>query len=165
MRAMVYGLLCAAFAICGQGLSSTAKPDPASQLKWAKGIADDFWRAVFAFQAEQAAGLLSPELSKSLVTQEWSGAGEGHRLLDLPAGEWLGKRLPRGPDVIVAFDSQELSPEGSEVVFRGHLMGKAGDEEVNANFTMRLVRESAGGKWCIRFLLVTDGKKADGKGP
>lgn len=70
--------------------------------------------------------------------------------------------LPRevGPDVSATVGSGELAPDRSEVVFRGKLSGKGPrGERVAADFTMRVVREGGGGKWSIRFLLVTDRDK------
>ena len=164
MRALKFGLLCAVLAVCGPGFARGAKPDTTAEVKWAKGIADDFWRAVFAGQEEQAAGLLSPGLSKSLVEYDISGAGEKTQVLAWPAGRWLAMNLPQGPGASFAFDSQELSPDRAEVVFRGHLAGKDMiGEKVASNFLMRIARERAGGTWCIRFLLVTKRMKTNGK--
>jgi hypothetical protein len=158
MQVCRYGLLFVLLVACVSGVAPANKPEVAPEVKWARGIADDFWRALLNGQARQAGGLLSSELANSLVTYEWSGPGEKARLMSLPAHQWLTDRIPAGPSVSVVFVSEELSPDRAEVVFRGQLGGKYQDKPVAADFTMRVAKES-GGKWAIRFLLVTDRKE------
>jgi hypothetical protein len=149
---------------CLSAAAPTDKPEPTAESKWARGVADDFWRAQLCDQNEQAAALLSPELAKSLVTDDWSGAGKDFHRFVRPAQYWLSRQLPDGLGVVVTFEAEESSPDRSEVVFRGRLAGKdVRDKLVAADFTMRVARESASGKWSIRFLLVTDHKEPQGK--
>ncbi len=76
MRASRCGLLGGLLVGCLIGSASGAKPEPAPEVKWVKGIADDFWKALLNNKEEQAAGLLSPELAKAVVTYErWGGVG------------------------------------------------------------------------------------------
>jgi hypothetical protein len=141
MRTMKRGALWTALAACCLGLAPAARPAPAAEVRWARGVAEDFFRAVFAWESEQAAGLLSPELSK---------------VLDLPHGTWIRQfGLPWGPGERVSFESHELSPDRSEVAFRGRLWGKDEGKPVSADFKMRVAREGPGGKWCVRYLSIT----------
>ncbi|VTR91568.1 unnamed protein product [Gemmata massiliana] len=130
--------------------------DPTAEEKWAKGIAEDYWRALRAGQGEQAAALLSPELAQSLLNREPLFANG-------PLPKWpTFNTLPgvSGPEVTASNSAQELAPDRSEVVLRGKLSGKnARGERVAAEFTMRVAREKDGGKWSIRYLLVTDRDK------
>jgi hypothetical protein len=68
--------------------------DPQAEAKWVKGIADDFWKAFLNDHQEQAAALLSPELTKTLTTLEYPPIGANWRPLekapDEPSGRWLG---------------------------------------------------------------------------
>lgn len=165
MRRVRGMIVCGAVAMCCLPTAPAADRDVPPELKWARGIADDFWQAALGGQPEQAAGLLSPELARCLVSQEWSGAGPKDRLLDLPPDRWLARHLPAGREVSVKFESQELSPDRAEVVLRGRLSGKdLQGEPVATDFTMRVARAASGRAWCIRFLLVTKRKEPDGKG-
>jgi hypothetical protein len=166
MRSATVGLFFSAAGLCLFSSAAAANPEPAPEVKWSKGIADNFWKAVLTGQAEQAAGLLSPELSKSLVTHQWVGSGAAERVVDFPASKWLRQSLPEGPEVIVTFDAEELAPDKTEVVFRGRLTGKTlGAKRLSSDFTMRVARESAAGKWSIRLILVTERKDGENKLP
>jgi hypothetical protein len=137
----------------------------AAEIKWARGVADDFWLAVLAGQTKPAAALLSPELAKSLATFETIGAGEGYRLSEWPADRWLSENLPTGPDVTVTLDAGEVSADRTEVLFRGRLTGKSRRGTVlEADVTMRVAKETATGKWAVRFLLVADRREQGGGG-
>ena len=160
MSRATWTILCGAVATGCLAMAPAANRGVASEVKWARGISDDFWRAVLGGQPKQAAGLLSPELARCLVSQEWSGAGPKDRLLDLPADRWLASHLPDGPAVSVKVVSEDLSPDRAEVVFRGRLSGKdLRGERVANDFTMRVARVASGRPWCIRFLLVTKPKR------
>src|SRR5262245_16035555 len=102
MRTVKSGMCVAALAACCLAVAPAAKPDLTPEEKWTRRIADDFWRALASGQAEQAAGLLSPTLSRSLVAREWSGHGDNARLLDLPPGKWLASHLPVR-DLVVSY--------------------------------------------------------------
>jgi hypothetical protein len=71
-----------------------------------------------------------------------------------------------GPGVAITTDSVSLAPDRSEVLLKGGLNGtNRQDEKVAADFTMRIAREARGGKWSIRYLLITERKQASGKKP
>jgi hypothetical protein len=158
MRARWRALGCCAYLVCSFALAAGAEPGPVSEVQWAKGIAEDYWRALRTGKREQAAALLSPELVRSLIEYERRTRGN-------PKPEWPYFSLPGfvGPDVSVLFDTQDLAPDRAEVVFRGKLAGKEYGETIAADFTMRVAREGTGGRWSIRFLLVADHKEAADK--
>ena len=149
-KIVISGLL--AFCLTGLVVNGEPKSDP--DLKWARGIADDFWKAALSDNGEQAAGLLSPELFKILSHDGWApssvGAGEGVKML-------VGQYVNAGASL--TFNQEEVAPDRSEVIFRGSLSAKNDTgEKVAANFKMRIAREGVGGKWSIRYLLITDQK-------
>jgi len=127
------------------------------EAKWASGIADDFWKAFLDDREQQAAGLLSPELSKSLTTFE-QDAGANWRPLEMPASAALGRMSRQcGRGASVKTDAIVASPQHNEVVLKGYLTGKSGVDEKRtlSDFTMRIAQEGPGGRWSIRYLLIT----------
>src|SRR5690349_7911457 len=100
MQAVRIGLLSAAVIVGFAGPVGGA--DPTAEEKWAKGIAEDYWRALRAGKAEQAAALLSLELAQSLLNREPVFGND-------PRPKWpTAYTLPGhdGPDVTVSFDAQ-----------------------------------------------------------
>src|SRR5262249_581312 len=93
MTRVRWTVFCSAAALWCLSSAPAAKPDSAPEVNWARGIADDFWRSIFAGRSELAAGLLSPGLAKSLVTEQWYGDADSRRVRDLPASHWLGSHL------------------------------------------------------------------------
>ena len=165
MRAVRYALLWSAAAAGFAGCGPAGAPGPEAQ--WARGVADDFWKAFLNDREEQAAALLSPELAKTLATWEYPGVGANWRPVEKPADVAL-HRLARGfgPGVSVTTESVGVAPDRGEVVLKGSLTGTNRlDEKTAADFTMRVAREGVGGKWGIRYLLITERKQAPGKGP
>ena len=137
------------------------KPEAAPEVKWARGIADDFWRAMADGKEEQAAALLSPELTKSLT--DFASATLVFQRKDTPWSpqKWLAWYLPTGESVSVSFDSADLSPDRNEVVLRGRLTGEAPHQPFKgADLTMRVSKDAAG-KWSIRYVLATARTGAD----
>jgi hypothetical protein len=132
---------------------------PTPELTWARGIADDFWEAMLNQEAEQAAGLLSRELARALITyQQWGGVTSEFKEVSPPA--CLTRIASQyGPETSITFNAADVAPNQSEVVFRGALTGKDRQgETVAAEFTMRVAQEEGGGRWCIRFFLVKERK-------
>jgi hypothetical protein len=156
MRVSSCVLLCGLFVVCVPGPAPCAAEDRTPETEWARGIVTDFWDAVRNQQAEQAAGLLSPELTRALVTYEPAFPGAERKEVAPPA--YLCVLRDRyGPETSISFVSTEVAPDKSEVVIRGALAGKNRDgKEVKADFKMRVAREGSGGKWGIRFILVND---------
>jgi hypothetical protein len=55
-----------------------------------------------------------------------------------------------------------MSLDRGECVIKGTLSGKnREDEEIVADYTMRVVREGGQGKWGIRYLLISDRKSSE----
>jgi len=122
--------------------------------RWARGIADDFWQALLNDKSEQAAGLLSPELARQLVRIEHYGSVGSGQYIEETAGTYLHS-YARGyrEATTVTFESSDVSPDRSEVVFRGTLGGRDFNEDkVQGRFTMRIAKEGTGGRWSIRFI-------------
>jgi hypothetical protein len=166
MQANRFGFLCGMLVLVAFGSPLGAKPETGPEIKWAKGIADDFWKAFTASNSKQAAGLFSPELSKAVVSYDgFDRVGGDARLIETSPGMYVnGLANKYGPKVTVSFDMEELAPDRSEVIFRGKLSGmNYYEEKVDADFTMRIAKEGTGAKWSIRYLLITDRKEAKDK--
>jgi hypothetical protein len=96
-------------------------------------------------KADQAAALLTPELSKLLTLR---GQPYGSTVSE------LGKEYPavdRGRPIITA---EEMAPSRDEVRFRGTLEG----EGESRDFTLGVVREKDSGKWRVAFYRVGESK-------
>jgi hypothetical protein len=139
-----FSLFCL-FAFYPALLAADAKKEDSADLKWARGIAKDFWEAYLNGDGE-AGGLLSPELSKSLTIGD-SSADRELLLLTLPY---------RHSAVVVV--SEEIAPDRNELILRETLSGKKtiGEEtfeqmKVTADYTLRIAKESGGGRWSIRY--------------
>ncbi len=143
MKWFPFVFCCCLLLIGGESTAAEPKGKAARELKWAKGIADDFWDAMLGEDSgAAAAGLLSPELRQTLQKDK-----DGEIKL-LSAIQWectylFGKKLKAD------FTSQELAPDKKEAVFKGTLSEKA---VVKADFTLRVAKEGGSGKWSIRFI-------------
>lgn len=101
---------------------------------WARGIVKDFFHS--AFDRDGAGvGLLSPELAKS---HAW--LFEGGRLVCCNAFHIV---------------SEEVSPNGSEVIIKGNVKGgfvqDRYSDSFHGTFVLRVAKES-GGRWSIRYV-------------
>jgi hypothetical protein len=141
-------------------LAGTAPPKAgeeekrADELKWAKGITLDFF-AVAGRSRADAEGLLSPELSKAV-----SERGFWTFLDELFKHNWNEPKIT----------TEEMAPNGNEVILKGTLKRTEYDIERNedntvrsrrektleADFTLRIVRESADGVWRIRYVRIKE---------
>jgi hypothetical protein len=117
----------------------------AARVKWAKGVLADFLDSAFAGDLITASALFSPEFVQ--------GAKE-----DGPNGlsNFLAKRLWGSFNTFKVI-SEEMDPDGGEVVLKGELLGKSR----NADFKARVAREGVGGKWSIRYFVVKERKEPD----
>jgi hypothetical protein len=113
----------------------------AARVKWAKGILADFWDLAGTADWRQVEGLVSPDLARA-------NPRTGARVVDL-AQEAL---LIRSKYDSYKVTSEEMDPDGSEVVFTGELVGKGR----RADFKARVAREAAGGTWGIRLFVVKE---------
>lgn len=136
--------------------AANARDSVPPELKWAKSIADDFWKALIDGEPYEAAGLLSPELTQSYSAQA----------LDKGAGSYLAYVIERNHGIkSVSISSAKMAPDRSEAIFRGMVTGE-NDPEVKHDFMMRVAKEG-GGRWSIRFLRIKHhqekAKKSSGK--
>src|SRR5436305_12824089 len=93
-------------------------------------------------------GLLSSEMSKFEQDKEHWGLSVTSRI-------YLGYT---GFDI----SKEEVSPDGSEVIFYGSLKASR-EENPDADITIRVAKESAGGRWSIRFIKLKPRKQDKGK--
>jgi hypothetical protein len=172
-------------ALCWLVLFGVAVPASAdekvhkAEMKWARGVADDFWEALLNTKdyylgpgippapegVAQAAALLSPEFSEALTSYEWDG--KQTRKLQPPAYlRAIAKKYIC--EASVAFTSAEMAPGGGEVIFQGVVSGTDPDEKkVRQVFKMRVAKVARSGKWGIRYLRLKDrkGEAPTKKGP
>jgi hypothetical protein len=160
MRVVVGVVFCIPL-VCSADIPPPRPVGVAAEVKWARGVAEDFWAACRSDHPEQAAGLMSPELARAVQTHDFSLPGDKQ----VTPGEYLRQRaelVGYGVGAEVRFDAEELAPDRSEVVFRGRVTGVARwVERVTNRFVMRVAKEP-GGRWSVRYLLVTR-EKAEGE--
>jgi hypothetical protein len=106
-----------------------------AEVKWARSAATDFLEAVTTGQEETAWGLLAPELARSVRAKN----------TDYHLNSAGCYRDPR-------ITSEEVSPNGNEVVFVGVLR----DGSASATFRLRVVRDGKDCIWRVRFLSIKD---------
>ena len=133
---------------CTPCLAADDKQAAAAELKWARGIADHFWEAVFDSDSDIAAGLMSSQLG--LLVHRRAGVTEEY--ITQMVSYYIGK----GNTASVV--SQTLAPGGGEAIFKGVLTGRDDDGKITrtADYVMRIAREAPGGKWSIRYIRVKD---------
>jgi predicted amidohydrolase YtcJ len=112
-----------------------------AEMKWAKEIVLDFFVAAKASFDEQAVSLLASELKKSIPPESF--------------GTWIHNRFRLYNIDSWSVNSEEMSPEKDEVLFRGTFRGLQGE----APFSVRVVKEKDGGKWRIVFYAVGEWKR------
>jgi hypothetical protein len=134
------------FVLCSYEQTPERAAD-AAKIKWAKGIAADFWEAAIDGQFKAAEGLLSPEFITAIKGREQRNSLEGHL-------NWL-THFPNWEDVTYSPVSAEIAPDGSEVTCKGILTIKP----TKAECTMRIAKEGSTGKWSIRYLHVRTPKE------
>lgn len=108
--------------------------DSQAEVAWARGIVKDFFHS--AFDRDGAGvGLMSPELAKS---HAW--LFDGGQLVCCNAFHIV---------------SEEVSPNGSEVIFKGNVkggwVGVRSIMEFHGTFVLRVAKES-GGRWSVRYV-------------
>jgi len=126
----------------------------AEELKWARGIAMDFFAVAGRSRAE-AEGLLSPEFFKAVSEQrDWTFFGE------LDKHDWNDPKIT----------TEEMAPNGNEVILKGTLKRteyviernednterSRREKTLEADFTVRIVRESPDGVWRIRYVRIRE---------
>ncbi len=126
-------------------ITKSTVPDKAkAELKWAKGIVEDFFTTGSGPEYKQAVTLMSGELKKTVNPEDLV-----YNRLYEKAGTWT-------------FSSEELSPDGMEAVFRGTVLGKKGSyENHDATFVARVLKDKDSGAWRIHLFAMTDWKKKE----
>jgi hypothetical protein len=104
-------------------------------LKWAKGVATDFLAAMRAGEVEEAATLMTAEYRKSF------------RVPDRPLPNWVYGVRDAGLAKGHTIKDEQIAPDQDEATFKGLLQG----EKREAAFSLRVVREKAGGRWRVAF--------------
>jgi hypothetical protein len=140
-------------AVAGEpGAAKDTPPSRAEELKWAKGVAEDFLNLAFAGDLKHAQALIDTSLKNAY-------AQEGERAL----WEWLNNSIAirgyRSPTI----REELLSPAGDEASFRGEF--KRVEElmpDRKYTFNLRVVKEKDSGKWRVSlftFREVTKGQQ------
>lgn len=110
-------------------------------LAWAKGVAEDFLRSGMAGHPDMAAQLLTDSLRKEYKDNQ---------------SVW---RPIEGLQVWRSFKLTEelISPDADEASFRGTLADEKG--AAGQDIALRVVKDTAGGKWRVAFYTFKDIKK------
>jgi hypothetical protein len=117
------------------------EPKQAAELKWAREVASDFFKAT-AESPTDAAGLLSPELAKSV-------------LADHVNETFLAKICMHGyRDWKIT--SEEVSPNADEIIFCGVVKAPNNVKYPDADFKLRVAKEPETGRWSIRYMVVRE---------
>ncbi len=115
-------------------------------MAWAKRIVTDFLDAAVSVDRDdqrcpEVVGLLSTEYAEAIKSDKrWS-------FLDI-----IPEQRYSSPKIT----SEEIAPNGSEIIFAGTMTNKKGRE---ATFTVRVARESEKGKWSIRYFRLKEEEK------
>lgn len=116
-----------------------------AELKWAKGVVNDFMTAGIRGEYEQAAILLADELKKTLAPTSQ------------PDTTFITNRFARTLNGTKSWSiaAEEMSPDQDEACFRGTCTGERGEVE----FSARVVKEKESGKWRVLQFTVGEWKK------
>lgn len=107
-----------------------------AELKWAKGVATDFFEAFFRDGYESINCFLDPSFAEAF-----------NSYLYAKSGLWTYSSF--------SFKGESLSPNNCEAILIGLLKGAKGD----GRFYARVAKES-NGRWSIRYLRIHHGEKA-----
>lgn len=144
----------------GSGKGPSGSPaERASELKWARSVAEDFLAAMSQGNREAAANLISKGYEARLRGDDPNPA----RTTSIPVllgSDWLGdlSKTYGGESEcyrqIAAYEirAEALSPDRREASFDGVLKMKDGKE---FKFRVRVAPEAEGGKWRVDFILIT----------
>jgi hypothetical protein len=106
----------------------------AAELKWAEGVATDFFDAAFNSKLEQAESLIDSSLKKVF-------AKEGENRLR----EWLNNSIAIQGYHDPVFESKEIAPDRDEASFKGTFKGR----EKRFQFSLRVIKDKESGKWRV----------------
>lgn len=116
-----------------------------AELRWAKGVAEDFLNAAFWGELEQAESLLDATFKKAFATQ-------GEKRLR----EWLNNSIGTQGFRSPVVSSEEISPDQDEASFKGTFKGISSPYQ----FSLRVVKDKESGKWRVNYLQFNEVKKA-----
>jgi hypothetical protein len=108
----------------------------AAELKWAKGVATDFFDSAFNGKLEQAECLIDSSLQKAF-------AKEGETRLR----EWLNNSIAIRGFHNPVFESEEIAPDQDEASFKGVFKAK----EKGFRYSLRVVKDKVSGKWRVGY--------------
>jgi hypothetical protein len=106
----------------------------AAELKWAKGVASDFFDAAFKGNVEQAESLLDPTLKKTFAKE-----GENR------VREWLNNSIGIQGFRSPSFSSEEMAPDADEAAFKGTFRS----DSSFYHFNLRVAKDKESGKWRV----------------
>jgi len=111
----------------------------AADLKWAKGIAADFFAAAVSGQEQQAAALVDASLIAAFGKNN-----EAH------FRDWLNNTFATYGYGEAVFESEEIAPDRDEVVLKGHFK----DTKPALAFSIRVVKNKDSGMWRVSYCRV-----------
>jgi methionine-rich copper-binding protein CopC len=111
----------------------------AADLKWAKGIAADFFAAAVSGQEQQAAALVDASLIAAF------GKNNEAQFRD-----WLNNTFATYGYGEAVFESEEIAPDRDEVVLKGHFK----DTKPALAFSIRVVKNKDSGMWRVSYCRV-----------
>ena len=141
MRVLLFACI-ALVAVCPTASRADDDAKKKAELKWARGVADDFLAAMKRGETESAVGLLTAEYAKSIAGKGSAAAGLD-RLLGTTAFTFEKATVT----------DESISPDRDEVQLKGELVRASNDttESVSA-FVLRVVKEKETGRWRIGFV-------------
>jgi hypothetical protein len=113
-------------------------------MMWARGVAVDFLEAITTDQYQAAWGLLSPEFAQGIKAKESYEKGQYR----------FDAAFYCEPKIL----SEEVSPNGNEVLFAGRLKTTV-PSRPDGVFRLRVSRGSGTSNWSVRYLSIQETKK------
>jgi thioredoxin-related protein len=130
--------------------AATPAPDKKEEdLKWAKGVAEDFLAAMQKQDGAQAGLLMTKEMAAALGVA--------------PDKDWNFAIRFAGLNGSSEIAEEEMAPEKDEASFRGRLSGNGNGKLVQANFTVRVAKDKESGKWRVSFFTFSEPTTVDKK--
>ncbi len=124
--------------------SGTEPTKKEAELKWAKGVATDFFEAAFKGKLEQAECLIDSSMKNAF-------AKEGDKRLR----EWLNNSIYIHMFNTPVFLSEEIAPDNDEASFKGTFK----DKEHTFQFVLRVVKDRDTSKWRVCYFQFTEQEK------
>ena len=141
MRALL--AFCIGLAACAGPLHADDDAKKKAELKWARGVADDFLGAAKRGDKAGVEALLAGEYAKLLTERD---------VFKSPPAEVMAEKT--GGFEKATISAEDISPDQDEAVFKGVLESKSGTRA----FTLRVVKGKDAGRWRVGFVAVEDEK-------